>query len=133
MLLPKPSPVGILNVFFHYHSIPLNVASQQEAHTLGEEDNVLMPMEIHGLIVNCVLEAAGFKKQWNDWSKNQLWCQLKLSILKGWSVILEVRLVSTRVWYMVQALAETVEPGTKVRNGNATSHNYISYYTYDFG
>lgn len=63
MLLPKPSPVGILNVFFHYHSIPLNVASQQEAHTLGEEDNVLMPMEIHGLIVNCVLEAAGFKKQ----------------------------------------------------------------------
>ena len=71
----------------HYCS----VASYQKTHILGEEDSVLMPTKNHGLIINSVWNAAGFIKQWNDASKNQLWCQLKLNVLKGWGAITEVR------------------------------------------
>lgn len=98
---------------YYYSSISLNVAFHQETHTLGEDANELMSTGIHSFIINSILEVAGSIKQWNDWSKSQIWCQLELSVLKGRSAILEVTFISAWVWCMVQALIENMDLGTK--------------------
>lgn len=110
----------------YFSSIPLSVAFHQETHNFRRGSQQANAHEnsrsYHKL---SVLETTGFIKQWNDWSESQLWCQLEVNILKGWSAILDGRLMSTCVSYMVQALAENMNSGTKTGNGSVTSHDYI--------